>query len=1048
MNRLAFQTYGTKKLSLFQSVWDTTKNSVVSTTELANTAATTPLPLGWTGTNLLTGGYTHTAGNTAVLLVNNLTPTAGQSYQIVCTLSAGSVGSVIINFGGVSSASLTATTTTILTPINAAIKLSITPSNDFVGTVSLSVKTSSSALNQIQLPITLASGKSVWIDWGDGQYSTANSTNIIANRIHTYTTPGEYPVKVFGDDFSFGFAGGINDRLKIKSISSWGKLKIGGASFYGCSNLTMSGITDILDLTGVTSLDSTFYDCREVTTIGRINEWNTSSIIDGGSLFRGCYKFNSDISNWNVSNFTNMFAMLYDARAFNQPIGNWERSTPGNVSTMSKVVSIRSMFSDAYAFNQNIGAWNVSNVLDMGYTFRRTYAFNQNLSNWNVTKVAIFENMFDSATAFNNGSAATVANQLPWTINTSLTASVIMGSMFVGATAFNSNLGTGTTPWNVSKVTTFGNMFNGATAFNNGSDTAPINNWDINTGSNVSMSGMFNNADAFNRAISGWDMTKVTNTSSMFANTNVFNQSLSNWERVGSTMGNVTDMSSMFFGTYAFNQNIGNWNVNKVTNFQSMFQASAFNNNGSPDINNWIINTTSGANVRMNNMFVTTGFNQPLDNWNTSEVTNMSLMFGQSPFNNGFSSGFAGTLAWNTGKVTRMDGMFGTNSRFNCNIGSWNVSNCINFSTMFQEASNFNNGGSDTINTWAINTMSNVTMSNMFNNADAFNRTISGWDMTKVTNTSSMFANTNVFNQSLLNWERPGSTMGNVTDMSSMFASASAFNQNIGVWNVSNVTTFVSMFNGATAFNNNGSSDINNWAINTVSNVTMGNMFVNASNFNMPISNWNMTKVNNTAGMFNGTTLFNQPLANWERAGSTTGNITTMQSMFQGAYAFNQNIGNWNVNKVTIFQQMFQGIGFNNGGSSDINGWNINTNASVNMQSMFNSSGAFNQPLNSWNTSEVTNMNSMFSNAPAFNQNIGSWNVSNVTNFASFMSLKTPATFSTTNLDAIYNGWSSRAVKPNISIAFGTAKYTAAGTPGKNILIGSPNNWTITDGGI
>jgi len=114
MNNLAFQIYGTKKATPFQSVWDTTKNSTVGT-ELANTAATTPLPSGWSGTNLLTGGYTHTAGNTAVLLVNNLTPVAGQSYQFICTLSAGSIGDVTINFGGVSSVAISTTTTTILT---------------------------------------------------------------------------------------------------------------------------------------------------------------------------------------------------------------------------------------------------------------------------------------------------------------------------------------------------------------------------------------------------------------------------------------------------------------------------------------------------------------------------------------------------------------------------------------------------------------------------------------------------------------------------------------------------------------------------------------------------------------------------------------------------------------------------------------------------------------------------------------------------------------------------------------------------------------------
>jgi hypothetical protein len=61
---------------------------------------------------------------------------------------------------------------------------------------------------------------------------------------------------------------------------------------------------------------------------------------------------------------------------------------------------------------------------------------------------------------------------------------------------------------------------------------------------------------------------------------------------------------------------------------------------------------------------------------------------------------------------------------------------------------------------------------------------------------------------------------------------------------------------------------------------------------------------------------------------------------------------------------------------------------------------------------------------------------------------KTAATFSATNLDAIYNGWSSRAVKTPVTINFGTAKYTSASTSGRAILTGAPNNWAITDGGI
>jgi hypothetical protein len=60
---------------------------------------------------------------------------------------------------------------------------------------------------------------------------------------------------------------------------------------------------------------------------------------------------------------------------------------------------------------------------------------------------------------------------------------------------------------------------------------------------------------------------------------------------------------------------------------------------------------------------------------------------------------------------------------------------------------------------------------------------------------------------------------------------------------------------------------------------------------------------------------------------------------------------------------------------------------------------------------------------------------------------KTSTNYSASNLNSIYNGWSSRPVKPNITITFGTAKYNSTSQSGKDILISSPNNWTITDGG-
>ena len=196
--------------------------------------------------------------------------------------------------------------------------------------------------------------------------------------------------------------------------------------------------------------------------------------------------------------------------------------------------------------------------------------------------------------------------------------------------------------------------------------------------------------------------------------------------------------------------------------------------------------------------------------------------------------------------------------------------------------------------------------------------------------------------------------------------------------------------------------------------------------------------------------------------------------LFYSCTSFNQDLGLLNVSNATFFSEMFFGCNlFNNGGSSSINNWVINTGKDISFFGMFQNAPAFNQPIGNWNTSRVASMNRMFNGATSFNQNIsnwdtsnvtdftnmfyyatafnqpiGSWNISNVTNFTNFMSGKTPANFSTANLDAIYNGWSSRPVKTPITISFGTVKYTAAGAAGRAILTGAPNNWAITDGGI
>jgi len=281
-------------------------------------------------------------------------------------------------------------------------------------------------------------------------------------------------------------------------------------------------------------------------------------------------------------------------------------------------------------------------------------------------------------------------------------------------------------------------------------------------------------------------------------------------------------------------------------------------------------------------------------------------------------------------------------------------------------------------------------------------RGMNNWNVSSVTNMKLMFFGATAFNQNIGSWN-----VSNVVDMDSMMRNTSAFNQNIGAWNTGNVSFMQGMFQSAIAFNQN-------------------------------IGAWNTQNLTNAQSMFQGATAFNQNISSWQ-----TGSVTNMKLMFFSATAFNQNIGAWNTQNLTNAQSMFQGAtAFN----QNISSWQ--TGSVTNMKLMFFSATAFNQNIGAWNTGNVVNMEGMMRNATAFNQNIGSWNISNIINILDFMFQKTSLNYSTENYNALLIGWASRPVKTNISINFGTIKYTSAASAARAILTSSPNFWTIIDGGI
>jgi len=249
---------------------------------------------------------------------------------------------------------------------------------------------------------------------------------------------------------------------------------------------------------------------------------------------------------------------------------------------------------------------------------------------------------------------------------------------------------------------------------------------------------------------------------------------------------------------------------------------------------------------------------------------------------------------------------------------------------------------------------------------------------------------------------------------------------------------------------------INQWDTSSVTD--MSDMFANTRWFDQDIGDWDTSSVTDMSSMFAGSRLFNQDIGNWD-----TSSVTDMSSMFTGNQRFNQNIGDWDTSSVTTMRSLFSGTHFN----QDINAWD--TSSVTNMSRVFMNTRNFNQDISAWDTSSVTNMSDMFLNARAFNQDIGAWDTSSVTNMTEMFKdaaafdqdigawditsvtrmrdMFYSATLSTTNYDALLLGWSTQAVKPNLSFNAGNSTYSQAAQNARDILTNPPNNWVITDGG-
>mgnify|MGYP000163751997 CR=1 FL=1 len=153
-----------------------------------------------------------------------------------------------------------------------------------------------------------------------------------------------------------------------------------------------------------------------------------------------------------------------------------------------------------------------------------------------------------------------------------------------------------------------------------------------------------------------------------------------------------------------------------------------------------------------------------------------------------------------------------------------------------------------------------------------------------------------------------------------------------------------------------------------VSNVTdMSLLFLQESDFNGDISQWDTSNVTNMRYMF-WSSKFNGDISKWN-----TSNVLSLGWTFSEC-AFNGDISRWDVSNVRDMRFMFYNSYFN----GDVSKWN--TENLQEADGVFYKSH-FNGDVSRWKMSKVTELNNMFRDSP-FDGDVSSWDVSKVRSMA------------------------------------------------------------------